>query len=151
MPGGSPVVPHKVQEMILHTFGNGVDTLHIGNQPVLLYFWREKDAGREDRLILLKKLVEDFPDSTSRIIADVCFDPDSIGWMSVVRKDSLSKVVRGWNFHAETDSLMIRAGVSRTPWFMVFDESGKAVYVGDKSDDADKAFRKTADKKAPKK
>lgn len=58
---------------------------------------------------------------------------------------------QGWNFHAETDSLMIRAGVSRTPWFMVFDESGKAVYVGDKSDDADKAFRKTADKKAPKK
>ncbi len=137
----SPLSPQKIGSLILHTYGNGVDTLMMGNKPVLMFFWRGNDDKRKEGIDMIKGLVKAFPDSASRIIADISFDPDSIGWQSAVRKDSLSKVVRGWNFHGETDSLMIRSGVERTPWFIVFDSKGKEVYAGDDHEKADKKFR----------
>lgn len=138
----APVFTDKLNSIILHTYGNGVDTLMLGKKPMLLYFWREGDAERNEGIGILKDLAKEFPDSAARVIADVCFDPDSIAWQSAVRRDSLVKVVRGWNFRGETDSVMMRAGVGRTPWFIVFDSKGKEKYAGDDPHDADSIFRK---------
>lgn len=143
----APVFSEKLSSIILHTYDNGVDTLLTGKKPMLLYFWRESDVKRNEGIGILKDLVKEFPDSGARMIADVCFDPDSIGWQSAVRRDSLKKVVRGWNFRGETDSVMMRAGVARTPWFIVFDSKGKEKYAGDNHHDADSLFREVINKK----
>ncbi len=138
----APAFAGKPDTIILHTYGNGIDTLKLGQKPMLLYFWRENDPRRSESIGILGDLVKEFPDSASRVMADVCFDPDSIGWQSVIIRDSLDKVIRGWNFHGETDSVMMRAGVERTPWFIVFDARGKRTYAGDNPHRADSIFRK---------
>ncbi len=142
----APDFTGKLNSIILHTYGNGIDTLKVGKLPMLLYFWRENDAKRNEGIEIIGNLVKEFPDSGSRMIADICFDPDSIGWQSVVRRDSLKKVVRGWNFRGETDSVMMRAGVARTPWFIIFDSKGKETYAGDSPQHADSLFRKELSK-----
>ncbi len=142
MLGDSPSFPQTVKNMILHSFGNGVDTLSFAGKPSILFFWRNEDERRDEGMKMMGDVSRDFPDSASRIIADVCFDPDSIGWHSKVPKDSLSKVVRGWNFRAETDSVMMRLGVNRTPWFVVMDKKGQQRYAGENPAEADSVFRK---------
>lgn len=142
MLGDSPSVTRKTASIILHSSGNGVDTLGIGEKPVLLYFWREDDPHRDESIGIVKKLAASLPDSASRIMADICFDPDSVRWMAKARRDSVAGVVRGWNFKAETDSVMRRLGVTRTPWFIVFDKKGNERYAGEDETRADKVFRK---------
>lgn len=138
----SPLFPQKTGSIILHSLGNGVDTLNIGSKPAILFFWRDNDSERENGIRTLKKLADEFSDSSSRIISDICFDPDSISWTLKARRDSTSKIVRGWELRAETDSVMMRLGVERTPWYLVFDTKGARKYAGDNAETADSIFRK---------
>lgn len=139
--GESPLFPQKTGSMVLHTYGNGVDTLSVGKKAAVLYFWRGSDVRRDEGIEVMGRLAKDYPDSAARILADICFDPDSIAWRSKVVGDSIAKVVRGWNFRGETDSVIMRMGVERTPWFIVYDSKGREVYAGDNPERVDKAFR----------
>ena len=151
MLGGSPRFAADVSQFILHTLGNGVDTVRAGKAPMLLYFWRRSDDARYDDIQALRRLAGDFPDSASRFIADICFDPDSLSWRMPMQGDSLKNVVRAWSPRSETDSVFMRLGVARTPFFVVIDRKGKTVFRGENRDDASNAFRKVAAQKAAEK
>lgn len=141
MLGDEPHFQADAKEMILHTLGNGVDTLRFHGHPTILYFWRRDDSSRAQDIDTVRKLSKEFPDSAARIVSDISFDADSVGWMTTARQDSLRRVVRGWNFRAESDSLAMRMGVTRTPWFVVIDNKGKQKYGGDDNAQAAAAFR----------
>lgn len=141
MPGGAPVFGDDVEGIVVHSAGTGADTLGLGRCPVIIYFWRKDDSSRKEGIAVLKKLAQEYADSSSAAMADICFDPDSISWRSQLPGDSLKRVVRGWNPKGETDSLMRRLGVRRTPFWVVLDRSGKVAYRGDGTDVAGKEFR----------
>ncbi len=134
---GSEMIP-----LVVHSFGNGADTLKPGKQPGLLYFWRGSSDSRHDDIAQIRSLSKDYADSSSRIIADICFEPDSTNWRSHLRNDSLEGVIRGWFPRGEADENIRKLAVERTPYFIVYGEDGKIIYRGDESSKALSEFRK---------
>lgn len=106
--------------IIIRGRGSRRDTITTGKVPVVLYFWRNSDDDRQTAIDSLKKLRRQHPDSTKFIIADICFDPDSISWKAPLKRDSLEHTIRGWNPLGETDSAMRALGVTRTPMLITF-------------------------------
>ncbi|MBD5274410.1 MAG: hypothetical protein HDS36_06160 [Bacteroides sp.] len=107
--------PKKKHMIALKSLGNGADTIITGKVPVVLLFWRNSDAERGEMIDSLKALRKAHPDSASFIIADICFDPDSISWASPLGRDSLEHTIRAWNPVAEADSAIRALGIERTP------------------------------------
>lgn len=137
----SPLSPGNIDILRLHTSGNGIDTLVFGNKPVFLYFYRNPTPTRSEDLDVLKELAKLYSDSASRVIADISFEPDSMRWESSLPADSLKGVVRAWVPRAEADSAMMRLGVERTPWVMVYDSKGRLKFRGSDARKAADAFR----------
>lgn len=133
----------KLPEIVLRSKGNGTDTLRYSkNGGTLLYFYTNTAPDRRGTVDSLKTLVKEYPDSAKRIIADISFESDSIAWTGNMRGDSLTKAIRGWVPRGLADRDMTRMGVFRSPWLIVADKSGKAVYSGQDLNEALKAFRK---------
>lgn len=130
-------------ELIVRSKGNGTDTLRFAKSgPALLYFYTNTSEGRRENVDSIRELSKQYPDSAKRIIADISLEADSIAWAGNIRNDSVTKVVRGWMPRGLADRDMIRMGVTRSPWFIVADKTGKPVYSGDDLQQALKAFRK---------
>lgn len=142
MPEGVPEERLKVSQLILHTAGTGADTIGIGNNPVLLYFWRAEDQEREENMALLRQLRKDIPDSAKNLIGDISFEMDSLSWRNGLSRDSLQGVVRGWMPVGEADSVVMRLGVTRTPYVLVYDKKGREVYRGDDVSKASGLYKK---------
>lgn len=105
----------KKHTLVVKSIDNGADTIVSGEVPVVLLFWRNSDSERREMIDSLRALRKAHPDSASFIIADICFDPDSISWASPLGRDSLKHTIRGWNPVAEADSAVRALGVERTP------------------------------------
>lgn len=116
----SPPDFKKRHKIILKSLDNGADTIVTGNVPVALLFWRNSDTDRTKMIDSLKSLRKAHPDSASYIIADICFEPDSMSWTSPLIRDSLHHTIRAWNPIAEADSLYRSFGVERTPALIIF-------------------------------
>ncbi len=127
---------------IVRSEGNGIDTLTLAKKPSFIYFYRDNNDARNQAIDSLRALVKAYPDSAKRIICDVASDIDSVTWMSALRYDTLSKVVRGWAPHGLTDENLVKAGVSRLPWYRVASAKGKVEYSGAELDSALKVFRR---------
>lgn len=142
MPGGMPAERLKVGELILHTAGNGADTLKIGGKPMILYFWRSDDSDKAESMNELRNLRKLVPDSSRYLISDISFEMDSLSWRYGLSGDSLKGVVRGWLPIGEADSVVMRMGVNRTPYVLVYDKKGQEVYRGDDLSKASAMYRK---------
>lgn len=138
----SPVGPSNMKEMEVHSFADGLDTLRFGRHPALLYFWRSSGDTRYVDIDSLKSISNSFPDSASRLLADICLEPDSTTWKMALRNDSLKGFVRVWCPRGEADENIKKLGVERTPYFIVFDKKGKAAYRGEDRTEAMAAFRR---------
>lgn len=136
-----------VKNLVIGSAGNGVDTVVMGTKPVMLFFWRGSDNTRSEGIEALRRLANDFPDSASRVLADICFDPDSVAWRFPMQGDSLRKVIRGWNPIGECDSVISRLRVMRTPYIIVYDRKGKESYRGSDFPKGEESFRKVMNKK----
>ncbi len=110
-----PVNVKRKHSIPLHSLVNGTDTIVTGKVPVVLMVWRNGDREREEFIDSLRALRKAHPDSASFIIADICFDPDSINWAAPLGRDSLEHIIRAWNPVAEADSVMRSLGIERTP------------------------------------
>ena len=110
-----PLDVRKPHTLILKSRENGADTVVTGSKTVVLYFWRSGDPDREIMIDSLKALRKAHPDSASFVIADICFNPDSMSWSGAVGRDSLYHTIRAWNPVAEADSAIRVFGVERTP------------------------------------
>lgn len=111
----------KAHTFVLKTLGNGADTITPGKVPVVLCFWRNVDKDRAEVIDSIRKLRKENPDSTRFIIADICFDTDSISWASPLRRDSLQGVIRAWTPLAENDTVARMFGIERTPQIIRID------------------------------
>lgn len=130
-----------VKSMVLRTAGNGADTVVMGRRAAAFFFWRSADRDRGAGVAMLKSLAKGYPDSASRLLADICFEPDSTSWRYSAANDSLTRVIRAWNPLAECDSIMTRMRVPRTPYCIVYDRRGRELYRGSDFSKGEAAFR----------
>lgn len=142
LPEGMPMERQKVEEMILHTAGSGADTLTFGKKPLMLFFWRTDDSDRDENMTKLRQLRKDIPDSAKNRITDISFEMDSIYWRNSLSRDSLQGVMRAWVPTGETDSVVIRLDIPRTPYVLVYDRKGAEVYRGNDVSKAAGIFKK---------
>lgn len=142
MMAGAPSETAKAGMMVLKSAGTGADTLRPGKVPMILYYWRRDDSGRNDDIAMLKTLAKEYPDSLKRVVADICFEPDSGIWRSSIRLDSLDHTIRAWNPMAETDSAAMSIGVTGTPRFVVIGKKGETLYNGPERAKAEDFFKK---------
>lgn len=139
---GGPWMRKMPREVVLKSVGNGVDTLRFGSKPALLYFSRVDSEGRREAVAELRRLCRKFPDSVSRIIAEVSLETDSMTRIWHVRTDSLQGAVKGWMPLGPADDAAICLGVEQVPLFIVAGKNGKEIYRGENPAEASKAFEK---------
>ena len=134
--------PAKMQSVIMRSAQNGVDTLRTDSvKASFFFFWNSGITRRQEYIDSIKALVKEYPDSLSRIIADVCMEPDSASWRSPLRKDSLTKVNRLWAPAGMADSRLMILEVRQSPFFIVFSRDGNQRYRGSDISAALKEFR----------
>ncbi len=127
--------------IVLKTIATDCDTIVPGRVPMLLYFTKNNVKSHKDDIAELKKLSREFPDSSSRIIADISFEPDSMARLYPVRTDSLRLAVRGWMPLGVSDIQAREMGVGRLPYVIIADAKGAVVYRGDNMEEAAAKFR----------
>lgn len=120
---------------------SGSDTISPGT-PSLLFFWHSGENKRHDGIETLRRLQQDFSDTTKRLLVDICLDSDSTSWYMPMAADSLRHTIRGWMPAGEADQAAMQLGVSRSPFFIVTDRKGKVTYRGDLPAEAEAEFRK---------
>ena len=135
----------KMKELVVRSRDNGTDTLKF-NRPAFLYFFSENNNERHVVRDSLKVLQKAYPDSSKRVMADIYMDSDSSTWSTAIKRDSLKGVVRAWQPRGVAEDDMVRIGVTRLPWFIVKDKTGKETYAGPDLKEAVAAFRKVAGK-----
>lgn len=149
MPGGEFDSGGNLSKMVLSAPSGDADTLFFNKGKASLLIFRD-NKNREylsEEKDSLKTLLKEFPDSSSRMIARIYLDPDSMTWIKSVKSDSLRNIAVGWMPHGVADSTAMAVGVKRTPYYIVADGKGKQVYRGSDLKKSIEIFRKTARKK----
>lgn len=143
IPGGVAPTPGKLVTAAFRSLHHGVDTIRPADaKATLLFFWEENHSEkRRSAIDSIRALAKEFPDSASRIIADIGFDADSISWKSPLAKDSLENVARFWVPAGIADSRIMALRVESTPFFIVFSPDGNQKYRGSDPAEALSAFR----------
>lgn len=142
IPDGHAATPGRLRSIVLRSLANGIDTIRPDSAAAtFLFFWNSGYDRRGQTIDSIRALAKEFPDSASRMIADVCLDPDSLSWRAPLRRDSLSGVARMWVPAGLADTRLMRLGVTRSPFFIVFSRDGHQRYRGDDSGEALKTFR----------
>lgn len=134
--------PAKLQSLIARSHYNGADTIRPASaKATLLFFWNNGFETRKETFDSINTLSRQYPDSASRIIADICLDPDSVVWVSPLKRDSLQNVARLWMPQGLADKALMNLQVLRTPSFMVVAPDGNQRYRGQSFAQADSVFR----------
>lgn len=134
--------PGKLKSMIMRSAANGVDTLRADSvKASFFFFWTSGLTKRKEYIDSIKSLVKEYPDSSSRIIADVFMEADSTAWRSPLRSDSLNKVNRLWVPAGMADTRLIDLEVRQSPFFIVFSQDGNQRYRGSDISSALSQFR----------
>lgn len=143
--------PGKLKSMALRSLANGVDTIRPSDvSATLLFFWNNGMDKRREMIDSVKALAKEYPDSSARVIADICVDADSISWRSPLRSDSTKNIARFWVPAGFADQRLMTLQVAKTPFFMVVAPNGLQTYRGDDPAAALKAFRALNPKKSGK-
>ena len=123
--------PARLESLIMRSINKSGDTLMTDKKnPVMIWFWQTGYDKRGDVIDSIKVLEKEFPDS-SRLIADVCMDIDSVAWKNAIRKDSLNDdMPRFWAPMGMSDRKMMKFKVKQLPYFIVFDKDGNQSYRG---------------------
>lgn len=134
--------PGRIENMVVRSSLGGTDTIRFdGEKPGFVLFWQNDLKERKTLIDSLKVLVKEFPDSSSRIIADINLDADSVIWKNSLKRDSLNKVMRLWSPAGLGDKAVMKLKVSAIPYFIVFDKNGNQSYRGIEIEEAMEKFR----------
>lgn len=141
-PGMNVTTPGKLKSIAVRSLHHGVDTIRTDStSATLLFFWHSSFPDRKEYIDSIKSLSEEFTDSASRVIADICLEADSIAWRAPLKSDSISNVIRGWLPAGMADSRLINLSVPRAPFYIVCSSDGFQKYRGDNTSDAFATFR----------
>ena len=123
--------PARLENMVMRSLHDKGDTLIIDRKnPTLILFWETGYTKKKMLIDSIKALEKEFPDS-SRMIADVCLDIDSVGWRNAIKKDSLyNEMKRFWTPTGLNDHTITKFKVESIPYFIVFDKEGHQSYRG---------------------
>lgn len=140
---GAKVVMPKFSMLPVRVKGGSADTLRLnpGARGALIVFWSQASNDRRSLIDSLKALSRRYPDSTRRVIADICVDPDSTSWIYGTNYDSLRHTLRGWMPLSISDKGAMELGVDRIPMVIVADSSGNILYSGSPAPEAFSKFR----------
>lgn len=142
IPDGRVRTPGRLVSLALRSAGTGLDTIRPDSvKATLLFFWNNGFPSRKQTFDSIKALTREYPDSSSRIIADICLDPDSTSWRSPLRADSVKKVLRMWAPQGIADKRINALGVTRTPFYIVLSPDGHQRYRGSDQKEAFSSFR----------
>lgn len=145
MPDAVAKTPGRLLSMALRSLKGGADTIRpAGHAATLLFFWNNGLDGRDALIDSIRVLSKEYPDSASRIIADISLDHDSLSWRTPLRSDSLENVARLWIPAGLADRRMIDLGVTRIPFFIVTGPDGHQAYRGSDVAAALSSFRRLA-------
>lgn len=134
--------PGRLISIALRSLQNGIDTIRPDStRATMLFFWQNSFGKRKEWFDSIRALSREFPDSSSRVIADVCLEPDSLSWRSALRQDSLKKVARLWVPAGQADARLMNLDVPRVPFFIVFSPDGHQKYRGSETAEAFATFR----------
>lgn len=135
--------PARLESLILRSINKGGDTLMIDKKnPAMLIFWETGYSEKKSLIDSIKAMEKEFPDS-SRLIADICLDIDSMAWRNAIKKDSLYKdMKRFWVPSGLTDPKMMKFKVDAIPYFIVFDKEGVQSYRGKEISEAMDDYRR---------
>lgn len=139
----------NLKKVVFRSLHNGVDTLRFNKAKAsFLYFYSENNSARKMAADTIRALSKAYADSTNRIISDISVDTDSMTWISSMRRDSITGVIRAWQPKGIAEEDMVKLGVRQLPWIIIKDKDGKETYSGDDLKKATAAFRKEM-KKTP--
>lgn len=135
--------PAQMRSLILRSNQDGADTIRIsGEHPFMIWFWNHLTTDRKQTMDSLKLLLKEYPDTTSRIFADIYMDIDSVAWRNTIRRDSLGNYPRLWAPMAQMDADLSLLKIKEVPYFIVFDSIGKQSYRGADLTEAMHEFRR---------
>lgn len=142
LPTGTLKTPGQLRSIALRSLYNGVDTICPARaKATLIYFWHSGASTRKNAIDSLRVLSRQFPDSASRIIADVCLDADSLAWHAPLQNDSINNIVRLWTPQGRAATQLLLLDVPRTPFYIVFSNDGNQKYRGSDLHEACVTFR----------
>lgn len=143
--------PARLPGKIVLDTPSGCDTIATGSVPMLLLFGNVSSSDNSmphngyappaDYMHTLRDLTRDLKDSSSRIIADISFEPDSAARAYKIRRDSLRGAIRAWMPLGISDSTARTLGVRRMPFAIVADSKGRIRYRGSDLPHASRTFR----------
>lgn len=139
----SPAPAPDLRQLTLHTLAEGADTLYPTRaKATIFYFWSPGCDDRFAAVDTLKALSRAFPDSSRRLIADICLEPDSGAWVRSTLRDSIrGGISRGWLPAGLASEEAIAMAVPRPAFFIVADKSGRQTFRGHDAAKAAAAFR----------
>lgn len=133
-----------LKDIYVTTYPQSADTLRPSGAKATFYYFRQtNDDNRQEILQQIRDMVKLSGDSSSRLIAEISLDIDSLSWVQTIRTDSLKNVVKAWLPLSFANEKAIDMGVDRTPFFIVADKKGKQIYRGDNPGKASELFLKS--------
>lgn len=135
--------PARLVNMVMRSTGkSSTDTLYVNKRdPLFVAFWQTGYQERKTIVDSIKAMEKEFPDS-SRMIADICLDIDSLGWRNAIRRDSLDEdMKRFWVASGLTHPKMVKLKVTSLPFFIVFTKDGFQEYRGTSLEKAIETYR----------
>lgn len=139
---GRSKLPAHIRSFAMRKFPSGIDTVSPADvEATLLVFHTGLPEESRKLVVSIKDLAEEFPDSSRRVIADICLDYDSVAWRSRLRGDTIKGVSRLWSPEGVANRDVMKMGVTRLPFYIVVTPGGDQVYRGMQEDSAFKAFR----------
>lgn len=147
LPDGRVRTPGHLKSVVFRSLLNGTDTLRPDStRAMLLYFWANGGDSRREAIDTLRSLARQYRDSTTRVIADISVDADSLSWRSPLRQDSLQGlgVNRLWSPAGLADVQVMQLGVPRVPFFILIGPDGHQKFRGDGVAEAAAEFRRLA-------
>lgn len=133
----------KAKDFVVQSYWRNYDTLRLAGAKAknFVFLWRRNDKNHDILMDSVKKIAKARKDSSSKLMSDLCLDPDSAMWAYQVKRDSLRNVLRAIAPRGLADSNLMELGVGDTPWFVVTAPGGKILYTGSDFDKASKAFK----------
>lgn len=143
IPDGILSSPGTLVSFRMHAWQGKTDTITIKGHMGALLAFRDISSGFSvtSSHDSLRSLAAD-TDLKKYILADICLDADSTGWIRSTRSDSLPGIRRGWLPRGLADSTAMHLGVRRLPFYIVVDANGSQTYRGSDISEASAAFRK---------
>lgn len=139
--------PASIESLVMRSQHGHADTFMFkGKNPGFLVFWQNDIKEKKEIVDSLKILLKQYSDSSTRIIADINLDTDSIVWKNAIKRDSLKNISRLWAPAGFADQAVMRLQVSGLPYYIVVDKNGKQVYRGADFKEAKTNFGKLVSK-----